>query len=118
MNNSTIQKRKRRIQRSRAKVFGTKERPRFAIFRSNRYLYLQLIDDSVGNTIVSVSSKELDAQKLKKTKSELAFLSGELLAKKAKEKNISTVLFDRRFYKYHGRVKAAAEGARSGGLKI
>lgn len=95
---------------------GTALRPRLAVSRSNRGLYLQLIDDEKGRTLVSASVKELKAQKT--TKTEQALLLGQHLAKKAVEAGIKEAVFDRRSYKYHGRVKAAAEGARGGGLTI
>ncbi len=91
-------------------------RPRLAVSRSNKGLYLQLIDDEKGHTLISASVKELKAEKAAKT--EEASLAGQLLAKKAINSGIKEAVFDRRFYKYHGRVKAAAEGAREAGLKI
>ncbi len=103
-------KRQRRIKRVRSKIFGTAEKPRFCVFLSNRYIYAQLIDDSKGNTLINVS---VEGKTLKEAKS-----LGESLAKKAKEKNIMEVVFDRRNYKYHGRIKALADGARSQGLKF
>lgn len=108
--------REQRIRRGRYKISGTKEKPRLAVYRSNRHINLQLIDDNVGKTLVSASTRELKDGK--KTKTEEARAVGELLAKKAKEAKIESANFDRRFYKYHGRVKAVAEGARDGGLNI
>lgn len=105
----------RRHNRTRAKIQGTASRPRLSVFRSNTGLFLQLIDDTLGKTIVSASSKEI---KEKGTKIELSFKLGKLLADKAMEKKINEVVFDRSFYKYHGRVKAVAEGAREAGLKF
>mgnify|MGYP001579154705 CR=1 FL=1 len=116
MVNRKRQNREQRTRRGRAKVFGTAEKPRFAVYRSNRHLLLQLIDDVSGKTLVSVSTGELTEKK--KTKTEQANAAGELLAKKAKEAKIEGAVFDRRYYKYHGRVKAVAEGARNGGLKV
>ncbi len=104
-----------RAKRTRARIKGNGTRPRLSVFRSNRHLYVQLIDDMQGKTLVSASSLEV---KDKKAKTDLAKAVGTLLAKKAKNKNISSGIFDRGSYKYHGRVKAAAEGAREGGLKI
>lgn len=104
----------RRAKQTRAKIKGTAIRPRLAVSRSNKNLYLQLIDDEQGHTLVSAAVKELKSKKI--TKTEQATLLGQLLAKKAIEAGIKEVLFDRRFYKYHGRVKAAAEGAREAGL--
>ena len=116
MKRNTKIRREQRVRRGRAKVSGTKKRPRLAVFRSNKGLYLQLIDDASGNTLVSVSTQEL--KDVKGTKVDEAKAAGELLAKKAKEAKIASAVFDRRYYKYHGRVKAAAEGARNGGLKV
>ncbi len=89
-------------------------RPRLAIKRSNTTTYAQLIDDAKGTTLLSVSSREI--KDAKKTKTEAARMAGELLAKRASLKGIKEVVFDRRGYKYHGRVKAFADGARTGGL--
>jgi large subunit ribosomal protein L18 len=112
-------KRQRRHRRVRAKVFGTSTRPRLNVFRSNKGMYIQLIDDTKGNTLVSAHSKEIKIkQKNKGGKTEIAYQLGKLLAQKAKEKNITQAVFDRGGYKYHGRVKAVADGAREGGLKI
>lgn len=108
----TADKRKKRI---RAKIFGIEERPRLAVFRSHKYIYAQLIDDKKGHTLVSVFSKEINSDN-KLNNVQEAEEVGKLLAKKAQDKKIKTVVFDRRGYKYHGRVKALADGARSGGL--
>ncbi len=99
------------------------KRLRLAVFRSNRYIYAQIIDDEKGKTLVSVSEKELGKEKGKKekavlTKVEKARLVGELLAQKAIKIGLKEVRFDRRRYRYHGRVKALAEGARKGGLNF
>lgn len=107
--------------RIRRKVSGTPERPRLSVFRSLNNVYAQLIDDISGKTILEASSqaKELAAEiKNAKGKVSKSALVGKLLAKKASEKGITTVVFDRSGYKYHGRVKAVADGAREGGLKI
>jgi len=106
----------RRHGRVRAKVKGAAECPRFSVFRSNRGMYLQLIDDVGGKTLASAFTKEIKAKKLKKT--EMAATLGKLLAEKAMAKNISKVVFDKGAYKFHGRVKAAAVGARAAGLKF
>lgn len=110
-------KKKRKI---RAKVKGTKARPRLSVFRSNKAIYAQVIDDMAGKTLVAASEKDLakklKRQKAEKPKTERAELVGRLLAKKALGKGIKTVVFDRRGYKYHGRVKALANRARKGGL--
>lgn len=105
----------RRHGRVRAKVSGSAERPRLSVYRSNKGMYLQLIDDLDGKTLASASLRELKAAG---KKTEASQELGKLLAKKAKEKKIDRVVFDRGSYKYHGRVKAAAEGARAGGLEF
>lgn len=97
------------------RIFKTKERPRLCVFRSNKHIYAQIIDDEKGITLVSASDLEL---KSKKNRIETAFEVGKLIAKKALEKKIEKVVFDRSRYKYHGRVKSLAEGAREGGLKF
>ncbi len=104
------QKKQRRINRVRSKIFGTSSRPRLSVFISNRCIYAQLIDDSNGQTLVSSSSKD----KTIKGAEQL----GEKIAQKAQEKNITNVVFDRRNYKYHGRIKTLAESARVKGLKF
>lgn len=104
----------RRKNRVRAKISGTALRPRLSVFRSNRGLYLQLIDDLTGTTIVSAHSKELAAKKMNKT--ELAAELGNSLADKALAKNIKEIVFDRSSYRYHGRVKAVADSVRLKGL--
>ena len=109
--------RARRQVRSRAKIFGTLKRPRLAIFKSNTSIYAQLINDDLGHTLVSASNREMKADK-KATKSEVSKQVGVLLAEKAKKGGIMAAVFDRRGHKYHGRIKALAEGAREGGLKI
>jgi large subunit ribosomal protein L18 len=105
----------------RKKVFGTPERPRMTIYRSLHHIYAQLIDDTTGTTLAAASSKSKDlAEEINsvKTKKEKSKLVGKLVAQKAAEKNIATVIFDRNGYRYHGRVKAVAEGARENGLKF
>jgi len=104
-------KRRRRV---RAKVRGTAERPRISVFRSNRGVFAQLVDDDAGRTIASVQWTEADLRSLKPM--EQATEAGKLLASRAKAAGIDTVVFDRGGYQYHGRVKALAEGAREGGL--
>lgn len=107
-------KRKARV---RSKIKGTKKRPRLSVFRSNIDTTAQLIDDESGITLVSYSSKNLPKAKTKgQSKVQVSALVGEELAKRAKAKKISRAVFDRGGYKYHGRVKALAEGARKGGL--
>ena len=101
----------------RAKIIGTRGLPRLSVFRSNKHIFLQLIDDAKGITLVSASDSELK-MKDKNKKTVLAQKTGELLAKKALEKKIKQIIFDRGGYKYQGRVSAVAEGARKGGLKF
>jgi large subunit ribosomal protein L18 len=110
-----LEKANKRIKRVRAKVFGRPERPRLAVFRSNRYVSAQIIDDSKGKTLVFSTSKNLKSEK-GKSKTDLAYQVGEELAKSAKKKRIGSVIFDKRSYKYHGVIKALADGARKGGL--
>jgi len=109
----------RRKKRVRAKIFGTADQPRLSVFRSNRYTYAQLINDEKGETLVSASTRELTTNNQQPTtKQKQAERLGELVAKKAIEKGIKKAIFDRGRYKYHGRVKAIAEGARKGGLQL
>lgn len=110
-------RRKRIHWRIRNKIKGTAQRPRLNIFRSNRSIYVQVINDLDGTTIVSANSRE-DAVSNEGTKIEQSKAVGKLLAERAKEAGIETVLFDRGGYLYHGRVKALADGAREGGLKF
>src|SRR3954451_22488691 len=107
-------KRLRRRRRVRSKVQGTAERPRISVFRSNRGLFAQLIDDDAGRTLASVQWTEEALRSLKPM--EQASEAGKLLASRAKDAGIDTAVFDRGGYQYHGRVKALAEGAREGGL--
>lgn len=111
-------KRKRRISRVRAKIFGLSLKPRLAVSKSNRYTYVQLIDDQKSHTLAHASAKEVGEKGKKKSRTEIARLVGELIAKRALELGVKTAVFDRRAYKYHGRIRALAEGARSAGLKI
>lgn len=110
----------RRHQRVRKHIAGTPERPRLAVFRSLKDIYAQVIDDEAGTTLVSASSidKQLRSKCDGKTKTEQARLVGEAVAERAKENGISQVVFDRGGFKYIGRVKALAEGARKGGLEF
>jgi large subunit ribosomal protein L18 len=108
------QRRLRRRRRVRARVTGTAERPRLSVFRSNKGVFAQLIDDRQGHTVAAVNWIEPDLRKL--TASDQAKKAGELLAERAKEAGVETCVFDRGGYQYHGRVKALAEGAREGGL--
>jgi large subunit ribosomal protein L18 len=107
----------RRKQRVRAKVYGTMLRPRLSVFRSLNHLYAQIINDEKGITLVAASDLELKKE-AKKDKKTLAREVGKLLATKAKDKKISQVVFDKGGFRYHGRVKELAEGAREGGLKF
>ncbi|MBI4084479.1 MAG: 50S ribosomal protein L18 [Candidatus Levybacteria bacterium] len=109
-----VTKRTRRQTRVRKKVQGTKEKPRLSVFRSNQYMYAQIIDDAAGRTLLSISEKKLPkASRLEKAK-----MVGMEIAKLAGEKKVKHVVFDRGRYAYHGRVKAVAEGAREGGLQF
>ncbi len=113
----------RRHKRVRAKIVGTAERPRLCVFRSNKHIYANLINDEKGQTLLTASDKEI-----KKIKSEedkkmsgkiaISYKVGELIAQKALKNKIGKIIFDRGGYKYHGRVKALADGTRKGGLKF
>lgn len=109
-------RRVRRKRRVRAKVSGTAERPRISVFRSNRGIAAQLIDDVAGKTLVSVSWTEADLKKL--SGAEQAKKAGEVLAGRAKEAGVESAVFDRNGYLYHGRVAAFADGVREGGLTV
>lgn len=110
MNRKKILKKEQRKKRVRSKIFGTSERPRLSIFKSNRYIYAQLINDDEGKTLCSVSAKQSETKDKKRL--------GESIAEKAVEKGIKKAVFDRGSYKYHGRIKEIAEGARKGGLQL
>ena len=114
---SPILRRKRRV---RKKILGTPQRPRLAVFRSNRHVYAQVIDDTAGRTIVSAStlSSELRAVLRSTGSMEAASQVGALLARKAVEAKVERVVFDRNRYRYHGRIKALADAARQGGLQF
>lgn len=99
----------------RGRISGTTERPRLTVFRSNKQIYAQVIDDTTGKTIVSASSLKME---LKAPKKEIAAKVGDELAKKAVEAGVATVVFDRNGYLYHGRIKELADAARKGGLKF
>lgn len=116
--NKRVFRRKRIKMRIRKVVKGTAERPRLTVFRSNKEIYAQLVDDLTGKSILGVSSKTKEIAAHKGTKTEKAILVGKLIAERAKEHNIEYVVFDRNGYLYHGRVKALAEAAREGGLKF
>jgi large subunit ribosomal protein L18 len=108
------QRRLRRRRRVRARIVGTAERPRLSVYRSNRGVFAQLIDDRTGHTVAAVNWIEPELRKL--SASAQAKRAGELLAERAKGAGVETCVFDRGGYRYHGRVKALAEGAREGGL--
>ncbi len=108
-------KKARRIARVRARIAGTSAKPRLAVFRSHQNIYAQLIDDDASKTLLAISSLSV-ADKKKSKKVDLAGVLGEELAKKALAKGIKTVVFDRRAYKFHGRIASLAAGARKGGL--
>jgi large subunit ribosomal protein L18 len=118
--NPTYVARKRRHARVRSQVAGTSERPRLNVFRSLNHIYAQVIDDSKGMTLVSASSLEAGAatELQGKSKSENAMAVGKLVAERALQAGITQVVFDRGGYKYHGRVKALADGSREAGLKF
>jgi len=112
--------RQKRHARVRLKIKGTAERPRLCVFRSLNHIYAQITDDTKGHTLVSASTldPEIRDNTNQKTKTEQAALVGALIAKRALDKGINQLVFDRGGYKYHGRVKALAEAARNGGLKF
>ena len=107
--------RERRRKRIRRKVVGTAERPRLSVYRSNVHIYAQLVDDYAGHTLAAADSREVGEAENRK---EAARKVGELMARRAAEAGVEEVVFDRGGNKYHGRVAALAEGARSGGLKL
>ncbi len=115
----TKQERRNRIkQRIRKIVSGTAERPRMSVFRSNKQISVQLVDDTQGTTLLAVSSLAKEIAEKEGTKSEKASMVGKLAAEKALAAGITTVVFDRNGYLYHGRVKQLADAARKGGLKF
>ena len=118
MKPTTLIKRKRRHNRVRAQIKGTSVRPRLVVFRSNSAIYAQIIDDEARNTLVAFSERDLPTQDKKGTKSERAFRVGEAIAAAAVKEKITTVRFDRGGYRYHGRVKALADGARKAGMNF
>jgi large subunit ribosomal protein L18 len=118
-----LDKRQRRADRIRKKIAGSPDRPRLCVRRSLSHIYAQIVDDITGNSFVQTgsTSKEIESkitEKGKATKTEVAKLVGELVAEKAKEKGIEKVVFDRKGYAYHGRVKALADAARKKGLQF
>ena len=115
---SKADRRQRIKYRIRKRLSGSEGRPRMSVFRSNKQIYVQLVDDLSGKTLASASSKEKEIASQKVNKSEQAKLVGKRIAEIAKEKGIETVVFDRNGYLYHGRVKNLADAARESGLKI
>ncbi len=118
---ATKSKNSRRLKikyRVRKRVVGTDEKPRLSVFRSNKQIYAQLINDDKGVTLASASSRDKAFEEKKGTKTDTAKEVGKLIAEKAKEAGIENIVFDRNGYLYHGRVKSLAEGAREGGLKF
>jgi large subunit ribosomal protein L18 len=110
--------RQRIKRRVRAKVSGSAERPRLSVFRSNRHIYAQLIDDLAGRTLAAASTVEADLSAESAARTEQAKTVGQRLAERAKEAGIERVVFDRNGFRFHGRVRAVAEGARAGGLQF
>lgn len=120
MRRTKNQARMQRKQRIRKKISGTAERPRLVVFRSNMFIYAQIVDDETGKTLAAASSLALGkkASNAMKLNLDTAAQVGRDLADKAKEKQIARVIFDRNGYMYHGRIKALADGAREGGLQF
>ena len=108
----------RRQVRGRKKIAGTTERPRLVVSRSSRHLFVQVVDDTVGRTVASASTMEADLRSFEGDKTAKAKKVGELVAERAKEAGVVSVVFDRGGNKYHGRVAAIADGAREGGLSL
>jgi large subunit ribosomal protein L18 len=116
--NSKVSARQKIRYRIRKKISGSAVKPRLSIYRSNRDIYVQLIDDENGITLASASSRQADIAAQKMNKVEISKMVGTAIAKKSDELGIKAVVFDRSGYIYHGRVKAVAEGARAGGLQF
>jgi len=115
-----IDTRRKRLKRKasiRKKIHGTPERPRMTVYKSNSHTYVQVIDDDAGTTLAAASNLEKDQRGVKNTVSELSKL-GELIGQRLKAKQITSVVFDRNGYRYHGKVKAIAEGARKAGISF
>ena len=117
-NNSKQNHRISRHRRVRSRISGTHDRPRIAVFKSNRHIFVQFIDDTANKTILSNEVISAAKSKVKGNKIEKASKIGEILAEKAKEAGIKEAVFDRGGFKYHGRVKAVADGLRKGGIKF
>ncbi len=118
MKNKKEIRRKKIRMRIRKRISGTQERPRLTVFRSNKQIYAQVINDLEGHTMAAASSREAEIAEQKLTKTEIAKLVGTKIAEKAKAAGIDAVIFDRNGYLYHGRVKALADSAREAGLKF
>ena len=118
MNLTKLERRERIRKRIRKSVIGSAEIPRLSVFRSNKEIYAQLIDDSEAKTLAAASSREESVSKAKSTKVEQAQMVGKLIAERAKTSGVENVVFDRGGFLYHGRVKALAESAREAGLKF
>ena len=116
--NSKVSARQKIRYRIRKKINGSAAKPRLSIYRSNRDIYVQLIDDENGITLAAASSRQADIAAHKATKVEMSKMVGKAIAKKSNELGIKNIVFDRSGYIYHGRVKAVAEGAREGGLQF
>ena len=117
MKKERIKQLARTRRKARVQIKGTAGRPRLSVFRSLKNVSAQLIDDTVGQTLVSASTKDIKADK-KMAKTEIATEIGKILAEKAKAKGIKKIVFDKGAYRYHGRIKALADGAREGGLEF
>jgi large subunit ribosomal protein L18 len=115
---SKLDRRNKIKKRIRKDITGTSSRPRLAVFRSNKEIYAQIVDDVEGKTLVAASSRDKDVTAAEGSKIEKAALVGKTLAERAKKAGIDTISFDRGGYLYHGRVKSLADGAREGGLKF
>ena len=118
MSKKTIIKRNKIKKRSRKVVFGTNDKPRLTVFRSNKEIYAQLIDDSISKTIVAASSKDKDLKLKTTNKIEVSKIVGDSIGKKAIKAGIKNISFDRNGYLYHGRIKSLADGAREAGLNF
>ncbi|MDR2836754.1 MAG: 50S ribosomal protein L18 [Bacteroidales bacterium] len=113
-----IERRQKIKRRIRGNMFGSAEKPRLSVFRSNKYISAQIINDTTASTLAFATSRDKEIVAVKATKSEKANMVGKLIAKLAKEAGIEQVVFDRNGYLYHGKIKSLAEGAREGGLKL
>jgi large subunit ribosomal protein L18 len=112
-----IRRRNRRKIRIRKKIKGSAQRPRMTIYKSNKYIYIQVIDDEKGHTIVSASNREKELKNMKSNVKGIARL-GDIIGDRLKKKNITGIVFDRNGYKYHGKIKAIADAARKAGIQF